>query len=267
MLHTLRSSLRAAFSETGRRGFTLIEIAIVLVVIGLIVSGGLLAVSPVLQSAKITETRQKMATIESALLGYVIANGCLPCPAARNIGGTITGIANDGSDYTTACGSDGTCLGATNNASGLVPWVTLGISENDATDGWGRLFSYGADSTLTNSSTDVQRTSGTFPTFTSNIQMNSTGGTNLGYTAIAYVIVSHGLDGSFGETFQAQALADKYGSAANSGQNENGDSDLTFVTGNTIGSNNSSYYDDLTSFKSLQPLIISCGAGSCGNPS
>ncbi len=37
-------------------GFTLIEMAIVLVVVGLIVSGGIIAVAPVLQGAKVSET-------------------------------------------------------------------------------------------------------------------------------------------------------------------------------------------------------------------
>src|SRR5262245_59637586 len=62
-------------------GFTLVEIAVVLVVIGLIVSGGLLGLSPVLQNNKVTQTNGQMDKIEQSLVLYVIQNGCLPCPA------------------------------------------------------------------------------------------------------------------------------------------------------------------------------------------
>jgi len=276
LLGTFKSSVLALISSHisahARRGFTLIEIAIVLVVIGLIVSGGLLAISPILQSAKINETKQKMATVETAILGYVIANGCLPCPAVR--GAATTGVSHDGTaPYTAACGSGGAC---TAGGNGLVPWVTLGISENDATDAWNHRFSYGVDPVLTNATNDVQRTAdGSFPNFgttgnESALIIETLAGVDMGYDAIAYVIVSHGFDGSFGETSFGTIGADKYGQAAGAaglGQHENGNNDLTFSTGSVNNSNNAGYFDDMVSFKSFQPLIISCGAGSCGNPS
>ncbi len=260
MLQSLRLSLRTAFDVTARRGFTLIEIAIVLVVIGLIVSGGLLAVSPVLKSAKINETKQKMATVEAALLGYVIANGCLPCPALR--GATATGVSNTNNavadDYATPCGSGGSC---TAGGNGLVPWTTLGIAENEATDGWNRRMTFAVDPTLTDSATDVQRSStGTFPTFTSGINMANTTGGALSYTQVAYVLISHGPDMAYGEAANG-TLGDST-NVTDLGTIENGDADVTYATGAPT-----STFDDLVSFKSLRPLIISCGTGSCGNPS
>lgn len=271
LLGTFKSSALALISSHtsshARRGFTLIEIAIVLVVIGLIVSGGLVAISPVLQSAKTNETKQKMATVESALLGYVIANGCLPCPALR--GGAATGISNNGTaDYTVACGSGGAgaCTGA---GSGLVPWVTLGISENDATDGWNRRMTFAVDPAFTNDATDVQRNAdGSFPALASTLRIENLvgAGADLGYTSLAYILVSHGPDGAFGESFSGNIGADPNGTPADQGQNENGDNDQIFASGppSNVGAG---YFDDIISFKSFQPLIISCGAGSCGNPS
>jgi prepilin-type N-terminal cleavage/methylation domain-containing protein len=272
VLGTRRSKALAILTAQAQRGFTLIEIAIVLVVIGLITSGGLLAVSPVIQSAKISETKQKMATVEAAILGYVIQNGCLPCPARRDIGGSPTGVANSSGvlagDYTTACGSGGTCLGGT-SVSGLVPWVSLGISQNDITDGWDRMFTYSVDTELTDSSIDVQRTaSGAFPALSVPLIViqASTGTTPLGYASIAYSLVSHGQDGAYGETIRATTVAAS-GAPANEGQNENGDDDLTFATGLVNATQGATYFDDIVVFKSLQPLILSCGSGSCGNPS
>ncbi len=62
-------------------GFTLIEMAIVLVVMGILISGGLLAVAPVIENSKVSETNQKLDRLEQALIVHVIRNGCLPCPA------------------------------------------------------------------------------------------------------------------------------------------------------------------------------------------
>jgi prepilin-type N-terminal cleavage/methylation domain-containing protein len=268
LLQKLRSSFRAAFSAHVDRGFTLIEIAIVLVVIGLIVSGGLLAVSPVIQSAKISETKQKMATVEAALLGYVIQNGCMPCPARPDAStGQAAPAANATGEYTSGCNSGTNCLGST-TAAGVVPWVTLGISENDATDAWGRRLGYGVAVSRTASSSMQRNSDGSFPSFTSTITMESSTATgSLGYNAIVYVLVSFGRDGSFGRTNSGTQLASVYGQTTGPGQYENGDDDLTFATGNINTTNSTSYFDDIVSFKSFQPLIISCGAGSCGNPS
>ncbi len=64
-----------------KRGFTLIEISMVLVVIGLLLSGGLVALAPVIGGAKRTQTENTLTKIEYALLLYASQNNCLPCPA------------------------------------------------------------------------------------------------------------------------------------------------------------------------------------------
>lgn len=111
------------------RGFTLIEISIVLVVIGLLLSGGLLGIAPVLQSSRVTETNSKLDLIEDALILYALRNSCLPCPATGNLlsSNANIGLAVDDTQgaYQTACATD-TC---TNNAQGIVPWRNLGLSD------------------------------------------------------------------------------------------------------------------------------------------
>ncbi len=114
------------------RGFTLIEIAIVLVVIGLLLSGGLLAVGPVIQRAQITETQDKLDRIEDAIVLYVLQsdNQCLPCPGD---GALATGSGNDGLSeddgtptfYGNGCSPNGGCRAA--GGDNVVPWRTLGV--------------------------------------------------------------------------------------------------------------------------------------------
>src|SRR4051812_35690135 len=90
-----------------QRGFSLVEIAIVLVVVGLLVSGGLLGLAPVLAGNKISQTNAQMDRIEQALVLYVIQNGCLPCPASPTV---MDGLARDSGTgpYSTGCNSNGT---------------------------------------------------------------------------------------------------------------------------------------------------------------
>ena len=77
-----------------RRGFTLIEMAIVMVVIhGLLISGGLLALSPVIQSSKISDTSAHLDRLEQSLTVYVIQNGCLPCPADSTADSSVDNFA------------------------------------------------------------------------------------------------------------------------------------------------------------------------------
>ncbi|MDX2144080.1 MAG: prepilin-type N-terminal cleavage/methylation domain-containing protein [Rhodospirillaceae bacterium] len=246
------------------RGFTLIEIAIVLVVIGLVVSGGLLAVSPVVQSAKISETKQKMARVETALLAYVISNSCLPCPA---VGATASGAANAGQSqnntpgfYTTGCAAGCQLL------QGVVPWNTLGIAEEEASDGWGRRFSYALGAGVTATSSMTRTT--TLPTVTTSLTIQDPAGANLITTNVAYAIISHGVDGSFGFAVNTGAvLADRYAQGAlGVGQDVNGENTRTVATGQVNNSNGTAYFDDLVTFRTAAQITLSCGAGSCGNP-
>lgn len=153
----LRSGVRAL-------GFSLVEIAIVLVVVGLLVSGGLMGISPVLQANKVTQTNAQMDKIEQALVLYVIQNGCLPCPATA---AALTGQANDGSAYSTGCGTGGACSAT----QGLVPWVNLGLARTDVVDAYNNFIDYAPSVGLNVSNTSMVRTPpATYPAGTRIVQ-------------------------------------------------------------------------------------------------
>ncbi len=131
------------------RGFTLIEISIVLVVIGLLLSGGLVALAPILENAKRTQTENTLTKIEDALLLYAIQNSCLPCPAL-NAGTAGTANAVTTGDYTTGCTANA-CT-APSSAS-VVPWVNLGLQPSDAADEWGTKITYHLSDTTNSTGT------------------------------------------------------------------------------------------------------------------
>lgn len=117
------------------KGFTLIEIAIVLVIVGLLLGGLLMPLSMQVEVQHRNETEKSMEQIKEALIGFALVNGRLPCPADPNIS---TGTVNAGVARATPPGAGPACTLA-GNEYGVVPWVTLGVSEVDA---WGRRFTY-----------------------------------------------------------------------------------------------------------------------------
>jgi len=60
------------------RGFTLIELAIVLVIVGLLIAAGASLVGPLTRRAKITETQQTVEAAVASLISYAATNHRLP---------------------------------------------------------------------------------------------------------------------------------------------------------------------------------------------
>ena len=126
-------------------GFSLVEMAVVLLIIALLLGGLLPTLSGQSDLQRINETRKQMEEIKEALIGFALINGRLPCPADST---TPTGQANAsgvsaGKEYKNpSTGSPYSCGNITSIGTrswGVVPWATLGVEETDA---WGRRFSY-----------------------------------------------------------------------------------------------------------------------------
>lgn len=103
-------------SRSPSSGFTLIEIAIVLVIIGLLLGGLLMPFGAQEETRRIATTTESIDAGLEALYGYALATGTLPCPDTGN----------DGLEET-SCGA--TAL------EGRVPWATLGVAAGDAFGG------------------------------------------------------------------------------------------------------------------------------------
>ncbi|MEZ0186367.1 MAG: prepilin-type N-terminal cleavage/methylation domain-containing protein [Candidatus Reddybacter sp.] len=101
-------------------GFSLLEMAIVLLVIGLLLGGALVPLSVQIEKRDRDTTRSQLLDMREALVGYALVNGRLPCPDSDGDGFM---------DIATTCNSD----------EGDYPWADLGLGKEDA---WGRAFSY-----------------------------------------------------------------------------------------------------------------------------
>lgn len=93
-------------------GFSLMEMAVVLMIMGVLMSGVLVSVSQTTLNARRATALAQLRQIEDALYGYAQSNGRLPCPATADGTGTATPAAG------------GTCT----QRHGFVPAATLGFA-------------------------------------------------------------------------------------------------------------------------------------------
>ena len=109
-----------------QRGFTLVELAIVMFIVSLLLGGMLLPLSAQQDVRAYGETQKILAEARDALLGYAMANDRLPCPASSASNGVESPVGG------------GAC---TNPYDGFFPSATLGLAPVDSrgylVDGWG----------------------------------------------------------------------------------------------------------------------------------
>jgi type II secretory pathway pseudopilin PulG len=164
-------------------GFTLLEIAVVLLIIGLLTGGILGPLSNQIEQRKISDTQKLLEITQDALLGYAVAKGRLPCPAIS---------ASNGNEDRTS----GLCTGG--KRVGFIPWVTLGTQKNDS---WGRLFRYGVSPAFSNAQIVIASVS--------DIDIRTRDNTSVNTISLAsnvsVMVMSHGPNG-FGGYYESGAL-------------------------------------------------------------
>lgn len=107
-----------------QHGFTLVEIAIVLVIVGLMIGGLVTPLSMQLEQRRVGDTQKALDEAREALLGFALRNGYLPCPAISASNGLEDRSGNR-------------CTGE--KRVGYLPWATLGLSKLDS---WNHMFRY-----------------------------------------------------------------------------------------------------------------------------
>lgn len=114
------------------RGFSLVEIAVVVAIALILLSLGLTAINAQLSSASYSLTKKRQEAIKDALIAYLGSRKSFPCPFVPVAGTPATGIAPAQTGVPPACPA----------VFGTVPYATLGLAREAAEDGWGNLFSY-----------------------------------------------------------------------------------------------------------------------------
>lgn len=122
-----------------QKGFTLIELAIVLVIVGVLIGSVIGTLGARIDNTKRADTQSDFEIIKNAILGFAYDKDdpYLPCPCTTNC---ESGIANAGQENRK---TDGTCAAdATVGYLGYLPWGTLGLKPADS---WNTLYRYWVD--------------------------------------------------------------------------------------------------------------------------
>ena len=145
-------------------GFTLTELAIVLLIIGLLLGSLMFTLSAQVETRNFSRTQQLLEEARELVLAYAVANGRLPCPA------TLSPSTNGAEGIATAAtpGTGGTCSAYYN---GYLPAATIGFNPTDASgfalDAWGNRIRYAVSQTssphFTGSAAIKSNWSGTAP--------------------------------------------------------------------------------------------------------
>lgn len=198
--------------KTTQTGFSLVEIAIVLVIVGLMIGGLLTPLSVQMEQRRVADTRRMLDEAKEALVGYAVRHGHLPCPAISAANGE-----EDRNGY--RCTDE--------RRDGFLPWATLGLPKLDA---WNHLYRYSVTPAFADSG---QRFKIVTPRDIT-VYTRDAGGA-LAYAAPAQdvpaVIVSHGANGAGAYSELGVAAAGGPGGfRGNEDERNNAQSDVNFVS-------------------------------------
>ncbi|HEY6528194.1 MAG TPA: type II secretion system protein [Cellvibrionaceae bacterium] len=165
-------------------GFTLIEMAIVMVILGALLGGLLVPLASQREINQQKATNQLLQELRQALIGYAVMNKKLPCPASATSNGAEVRVAGN------ACSS----------GSGFVPYTLLGVQgavlNGVLVDAWQAPFRYSLTSAGTWAYAKAITITAPVPTnFTVCSSTPCPGATTLAQDLIA-VLISTGPDGA-----------------------------------------------------------------------
>ncbi len=230
------------------KGFSLIELSIALIVIGLLVTPLIQQYNVLVKRKNYEGTGGAMDLVESAMNDFLQSEGRYPCPADITLASSDVNIgvfsgADNISSGEEACPPalpdangpaigacvDGICRAAGRDADGVpggdsiliggVPYATLGITEDQTHDGWNRKLTYVVTESMTN---------GAYNEDWGAISVQDENAESLisEVDSQSYLLVSHGINGLGGHTVQGVQV----GPCANEGfEIENCDNDNIFV--------------------------------------
>lgn len=199
------SKLFKPSQHTTQDGFTLLEMAIVMGVAGVLVASAAHAATQYFKIQKIDKTATAVETVQAALAAYKSAHGALPCPARRDVGrdsfewGTATNCADTTTISLGSC-ADGLCIRAGREETpgnflrvrvGAVPFKSLNIPASATRDGYGNALTYAVTEVLAvDSSTASGHKGGIDVVDGEEVSQLETAGTG------EFFLFSHGRDGA-----------------------------------------------------------------------
>lgn len=219
--------------------FTMIELAIVVIIMALLLAGGFEGAKFFLLQNQIKATLTKMSAIQNALDIYVIQNGKLPCPAGLKTSNGIAATSCSGSNPTTGI----SYISSPPTATGGVPYETLNIPADLAYDAWKNKFTYKVAYAATTNIRKMNNTSTKIYLY-NNIYSTSYQITN----QVVYSIASHGPNKKGGYNANTNTQISTSGLSTNELYNTTGYSMNIYFSNKKKG-------DDLVRYKTAMQLL------------
>ena len=238
-------------------GFSLLEVALVMILGGILLSMFSGTLLTMISSAKMKTTQERVKSINEAIQIYASSNNKLPCVASREVAVNAPPAQNYGKEINCAggvpAGTNQVANGANTVRIGFVPTRTLNLPDETGYDAWGSRIMYAMTQAMADTTT--------YDPKAGSIRIEDSFGTELTATA-TFVVFSVGPDGRGGYNTSGDEIADC--------QEPPGREDIencdysnrlfvsTMMTGSTDGAD---HYDDYLTYEgNFQSSIIPSGA-------
>lgn len=187
-----------------QRGFSLLELAVVLAILGVVLGFGINIGKNALEGSNRLSTLERLQLVKQSLEAYAERNGYLPCPAPTAVTPTSATYGMESRNAVAGSGcvaGSGVVLDAGSSSVwyGAIPFRTLGLDDGFGGDAWGNKLTYAVSAShIGNSVTGINAYAGT----TGTIAIRN--GTRATYTtlttlptgapgaAATFAVISHG---------------------------------------------------------------------------
>lgn len=170
------------FMKGNQSAYSLIEIALSLTIIGIMSTAGLKAIQQWQRYQKKYVTLQHQEEILQAIAMHAVRTGNYPLPA-------------DPLAPTTSFGQSRTRIEGAADQKGIVPFITIGISEFTAKDGYGRYFTYVGGSSEERGHICQARPMHQLNVIYKNRQQETISAPINEYNPLVFILISHGENG------------------------------------------------------------------------
>lgn len=242
-----------------KRGFSLVELAMVMVVSGIIMSAVADVYRVYAERKSVELTSNHLATIQESIQAFYNKNGRYPCPARANLNYDNSIAAGDENCSAGVVSGITRVVGRGGNTVliGAIPYSTLRkedtgatatmslytLPQNTALDGWGQKMTYAV--------TELQTKKTTFKQESGAVYIRTEGGAPADSLvepdgSVHFMLVSHGRDrkGSYARSGTITAAC----ASSPGNDNENCDNDAEFIQGIIIDPVGALHYDDYVLF-------------------